>query len=60
VEFFFTCGQLKKIKNEIKMPTQRQISESAELDGRGGFSGKFCFLRGRKPNRKFYRGENRK
>jgi len=34
VESFFTCGQLKK------MPTQRHISESAELDGGGGFSEK--------------------
>jgi len=32
---------IKKIKNEIKMPTQRHISESAELGGGGGFSGYF-------------------
>jgi len=38
------------------MSTQRHISESAELDGGGGFSGKKKILRGRKPNRKFYKG----
>jgi len=42
---------IKKIKNEIKMPTQRHISESAELDGGGGFSGIFYFMRTEtKPN----------
>jgi len=54
---FFYKWPIKK--NEIKMSIERHISESAELDGGGGVS-EFFFFRGRKPNRKIYRGENRK
>jgi len=32
-KYFFTHGQLKK------MPNQRHVSEFAELDGGGGYSG---------------------
>jgi len=62
--FFFTCDQLKKIKK----PTQRHISESAELDGGGGFSRKKDFyedgiqtenfIRTKTRNDIYYRGEN--
>jgi len=41
-----------------KMPNQRHISEFAELDGEGQYSGKKNNLQGCKSNRKFYRSEN--
>jgi len=37
--------------------TVYHVSKYAQSYGGGGFSG-FFFLRGRNPNRKFYRGEN--
>jgi len=37
---FFIRGQLKKVKNEEKKSNQRHVSEFAELDGGGGYSGK--------------------
>jgi len=56
--FFFTRGQLKKLKNE-KNRNQCHVSEFAELDGEGGILEKKT-LRGCKSNQKFYRGENQK
>ena len=37
---FFTRVQLKKTKKEKKMSNERHVSEFAELDGGGGYSGK--------------------
>ena len=55
----FYMWPIKKNSKIKKMPNQHHILDYAELDGGGGFFD-FFFLRGRNPNRKFYKGENRK